>query len=397
MKLSVVTLDIFLLIFSMLRIPIPHYLYLVLRYAALVYLFVKYMKTARHQKYIFFMIAGYGVVLVFSTLQNRMGINNAISAFGYIIQIVDTYFLISSTRITSQKKAKSIFGVLVFLSLITDVMILALPYDPTAPAVQYFVGTKFTVSYVHCLMICLFEYYDVNWGVKHKSLYYVLFVWSVIITRLVNCSTGIIMCALIFLLHIIPLRFWKSLCNWKAVAVVSIAITLLLFGEMTILNNDTFINTVTRLFNKNVNLTGRTYIFRYLPAVIARKPWIGYGYYNSVVADYMGTKGANPQNGFMKIIMDSGFFGLAFYIGLMFTSIANTSKHYEKIYPLYIFFYVMLIVSAIEINLTGGLFFLIMAMIYFSAKELSLTEQKQTEYNSVPRKRKGIRLKRIRG
>jgi len=143
----------------------------------------------------------------------------------------------------------------------------------------------------------------------------------------------------------------------------------LLFGEMTILNNESFINMIARVFNKNVNLTGRTYIFRYLPIIIARKPYIGYGYYNTMVADYMGTVGANPQNGFMKIVVDSGFIGLVFYVGFMFLSIAKGVKHYEKQYPLFIYFYAMLLVSSIEINLTGGLFFLIMAIIFASSIE----------------------------
>lgn len=370
MKVSTTFLDIFLLVFSMFSIPLPHMLYLTLRYAALGYLFIKYaMKEVRHNHLLYFLIAGYGITVLFSSFYNKMDAGSITSALGYVIQIADIYLIMCSSRKKFHRNIKYLFQILLGYAVITDVLIFILPYDASLPAVEYFVGTKFTVSYLHCLLICLYEYRRMNEESQNKYVFYVLWGVSLFITRLVNCATGTIMCLAILLMHFFPSRIWKILCSWQAVAILSGLMLLFIFGEMTILNNERLLGFITGLFQRNVNLTGRTVIFRYLPLVILQKPLIGYGYYNTVIADYMGTVGANPQNGFMKIIVDSGFIGLAFYAGLMLVSIRRGQRISKKGYPLFMFLYAMLLASSMEINLTGSLFYLSMALI-FACSEL---------------------------
>ena len=355
----------FLLVFTMFTVPLPHMLYLVLRYAALGYLFIKYVfGTIRRNKLLFFLISGYGIVVLYSTIINKLGIGSITSAIGYVVQIADIYFMMCTSMNRLQRKIDNLFQILLGFAIITDVLIFVLPYDPSQPAVQYFVGTKFTVSYLHGALVCLYEYRRINGRARYRCISYALLALSILVTRLVQCTTGTIMCFAILLMCFIPRRIWKLLCSWQAIAILSGGMLLLIFGEMTILNDERLIRFITNLFKKNANLTGRTIIFKYLPLIVVRKPFLGYGYYNTVIADYMGTVGANPQNGFMKIIVDSGFVGFMFYTALMILSTRCCWKIRKKGFPLLMFLYAMLLASSMEINLTGSLFYLTLAMIY---------------------------------
>lgn len=375
MKIYKRDLHMALLCFTFFALPLPHYLFLALKYGILCYLFLIYFKMINKLRGISAAVILYGIIVLVSSLYNHMGINIYVSSLEYTIKILVTYLVVSAYgRENIRALSKTLLMVLGFFVLITDLLLFILPYNFLYAQEAYFVGTKFQLSYLHGFLLCLYMLYCNAAGKKkNKWLLGGSCVWSVVVTQIVQCTTGTVMCLLILVMALLPKKIWRILSDWRAVLLAFLVINILIFGETQILTNSKVQYIVTEIFHKNPNLTGRLLIYEYLPTILKDGFILGYGYNNTLIAEYMGTYATNAQNGIFKIIMDSGLLGLFSYIAILVGSLKRKGHFDPQSIPLFIFLYAMICISSIEINITGPLFFLTLAFLFLYRSKTDCT------------------------
>ena len=367
---------------------IPHYIYLSIKYMSILYLFVVYFKTIKINKHVFFLCLLYSGIVFFTSFFNHMEISSVIASLFYGIQIIDI-FLISAFFVGKYGLTKFVNILLfyfLFILLFTDLLMLLIHYDFNNPSENYLIGNKFVVSYVHCFASSLLIlkhncenkktfFKDKNKLVLNKSniLEYVFIIVSIFISLKVTCSTGVIINLFLLVLSVLPMYLKVRISDRKFIIIGFIIINFLLFGTYSILNTAFFENFIYKILGKSVTWTGRLKIWDEVFTLINNKPLFGYGYYNNVIGQLLGF--GNAQNGVLKILIDSGFFGLLAYSLICLQSFKCTFnlKIKEIIFPLFSFFYAMMLASSVEINLTHMIVFLsmgIMNSVNINAKKI---------------------------
>ena len=183
----------------------------------------------------------------------------------------------------------------------------------------------------------------------------------------VTTSTGMIAVVVLTLLMIMPTRIQKILSSNYALIATAGIMNILNFGTAQLMTNVHVQYFIQNVLGKSATLNGRSQIWAIIFEFIRKKVWIGYGYYNGVIEKYLGY--GNPQNGVLKILLDTGIFGLLLYVALLFIMLQPlNSKKFENNFSMLAFLYAMLVASLVEINLTHMIVFMSLAIIAFGCE-----------------------------
>lgn len=359
-----------------------HEIFLIFKYITVFALFVKYCKEIRNIWKVILPAIMYGLVTLVSTVANAMAINTIVASFMYGMQIV-TIFLVSYRVIKMQRVyvfvnwLAHIFGCIVVLS---DLLMLFVNYDFLNPSEEYLIGNKFVIAYIHCFWTALVFYkykmVDVpflrNGKINCKKLRYairgvVAAVLSFFICMRVTTTTGMITVAVLTLLMIMPIKIQNILSSNYALIATAGIMNVLNFGTAQLMTNDYVQYFIQNVLGKSSTLSGRLQIWAIIFGLISKKALLGYGYYNGMIETYLGY--GNPQNGVLKILLDTGIIGLLFYAALLFITLRSlNSKNAKKSFPMLAFLYAMLVASLVEINLTHMIVFMSLAIIAFGCE-----------------------------
>ena len=369
-----------LLCFSFYEITIiPHDIYIFIKYISLLYLFVLYCRNIKYNFVVMSFCAIYGFLTLLSTIINEMDINSIVASFVFGLQIIDV-FLVTIYFVNKygvQKYCKILCVFFGTLLILTDILMLFINYDFSSPNENYLIGNKFVVSYLHCFFCAILLLMINSKGIiggklvqkgKMRINKYILFVlgfliFSLLISLKVTCTTGAIINACFLLMCFLPKYLMKKISKPSILLLFLLVSNIIFFGTNSILNTDFFQYIVYEVLHKSFTWTGRLHIWEIVFDLIKIQPWLGYGYYNNIVVDYISF--GNAQNGVLKIIIDSGILGLLSYLAILtycFKSANKKNMYY--IFPIYIFMYSMFIASLVEINLTHMLLFVSMAIMY---------------------------------
>ncbi len=386
MKIKLIQLDIIMLCLTFYEITVlPHFVYIGIKYAVVSYLFLRYFLMGKRIKLIVSLGAMYGAVTVISSVLNRMEPSTITASFFYAVQII-VIFLVSERFLSKyplEDYAKIVFGVFLALIIITDLLMLFKNYNFHNPDESYFIGNKFAVSYVHCFasaMAFLIGYKTdrvlvINrgrirfQGMSMRVFAFVFSIFSLLVCRKVTCSTGMIACLILIVMMLLPKITRKFISNNNVIVIFGAVVNFLLLGSYSILNTSFIHNLVYGYLEKSETWNGRLVIWDMIFDFIEKKPFIGYGYYNTVVANELGY--GNPQNAVLKFLLDAGLLGLITYVALVWFSFrAINPKSLHKVYPLTAFFYAMIFAALVEINLTHMIVFMAIAMVYCASKNM---------------------------
>lgn len=356
---------------------VPHMVFLTFKYAVLLILFVKYFRNYNEIKLTMLIATMYSVIVVFSTMINNMPFNTLVASIMHGFQIIDlflvTYALIK--KYTVKQYSKWLFWILFSLCVLSDILMIFVEYDFSNPGERYLIGSKFVIAYAHCF-VCTLGFVYVNNQNKNirylggkikinginKNIWMYLFgIYSFFICMRVGCSTGmVIMCVLILLLAI-PNEIKKHIFSTKIMILFVIIVNALMFGTYNLLNNQNVQYFIQNILGKTSNLTGRVQIWNIIFEFIEEKKILGYGYYSDIIENVLGY--GNPQNGILKILIDTGFIGLILYALLIWKSFRCINNEKLKLlYPIMAFMYAMFVASFVEINLNHMVVFLAMAI-----------------------------------
>lgn len=361
---------------------LPHDLFLAYKYITILTLFVKYCREVKSSWSVILTATMYGLVTLISTVINAMPMNTIVASFMYGMQIV-TIFLASHRAIkrygvnSFTDRLEHVFGCLAVLS---DLLMLFINYNFSNPSEEYLIGNKFVIAYVHCFWIALVFYKYKTIGtpllrkgqINRKKLRYAINSVAVAILSFFICirvttSTGMIAVTVLFLLMIAPAKIQRILSSNYALIAVAGIMNFLNFGTAQLMTNIHVQNFIQNVLGKSATLSGRAQIWAIIFGFIRRKAWLGYGYYNGVIETYLGY--GNPQNGVLKILLDTGIIGLLLYAALIFVALQPINgENFEKKFPILAFLYAMLVASLVEINLTHMIVFMPLAIIAYGCE-----------------------------
>ena len=378
-KINIDKIKIVLICLTFYEPPImPHFLFLAFKYLLILYVIWRYFYIVGQIRNTIIPIIFYGFITVVSTIFNGMSFNTIIASFFFSLHIVSVFIL--SMYMISEYSLKVFLNFLLRLFLticfFTDILMLFIDYNFSNPSEAYLFGNKFVVSYLHCFTAALFfactRDIRVNRGfvvngniIINRLLAYFFALYSVAICKVVSCSTGMVATAVMILIVMAPKHIVKLFSSGKVMIICIGIITILMFGPYSLLKNPYILDFVQNTLGKSPSFTGRIQIWNMIFDVIANNPIIGYGYYNNIVEVTLGY--GNPQNGVLKLLVDTGIIGLVLYIMVVikvFKKMDFRIKDMEKeVLPIIAFFYAMIIASLVEINLTHMIVFLAMAIV----------------------------------
>ena len=232
---------------------------------------------------------------------------------------------------------------IIFL-LANDFMILI---KPSLFGKNYLIGNKFSVVYFH---LNAFIFYLLHLDEKRKNLniyYVILFILIVIGIISINktgSGTFIVSITLFLILLLIPK---KILYNPKCLIITIFLCAIFPFIYNKVLENSYVQYFIINVLNKNMNLTGRTVIYDYLPDIIGKRIWFGYGYGSSWEIIYNLIKYPNAQNGMIDFILENGIIGASGFLYFI-TSMLKKNEYCSK--WLIILVYIYVIISIYEIT-----------------------------------------------
>lgn len=86
-----------------------------------------------------------------------------------------------------------------------------------------------------------------------------------------------------------------------------------------------------------------------------------------MIETYLGY--GNPQNGVLKILLDTGAIGLLLYSILVFVALRPLNdKNFVPNFSMIAFLYAMIVASLVEINLTHMIVFMALAIVAFGCE-----------------------------
>ena len=202
----------------------------------------------------------------------------------------------------------SLFKVVLIYIIINGVILILTGVQETGSG--YFVGNKFTVSYLHMFLAVLYNLksrFNNSRYNERKNIYYLLF--SLIISIYVQCSTAIIGTLLLLIVQSWGHIMQKFIYNKLTYIILIVVCVCFAFMYSLILDIPWVQYIIVDILGEDLTLTGRTYIYDTLLDVININPIWGFGVGNSYQLLYYLFGYPNSQNGFINLFIEQGAVG----------------------------------------------------------------------------------------
>lgn len=289
-----------------------------------------------------------------------IGMAKVIDALVYSLIIFLLFFLI--TEITLEDSIDCVYRVLQIYFWLSLVSVILVKLD-VIHTEYYFAGNKFRTMYYSLLYICMYKVRNVKikkikrkTGTvivdKHIITFWGLLFSLLLISRIVDCSTGTVIVIMVAIFEFIPDK-WLSILKQPKIVVLTLVCSALFLLVLNEILDMPFIRTIiVSLLHEDLGLTGRFAVYDKIRSIILRSPLFGYGYGNSAV--YMATNKtiANVQSSIFQMIVDYGVLGTGSFILINYVCLRKEGRvlsSYQEITPLYSYIYAMQVAAIIEI------------------------------------------------
>lgn len=304
-------------------------------------------------------------------------LNNIVTIGSYV-----TFFLVFNyclKRIDPSRVINSIKHNILFYTCVLDFFVLVTWGKGLGGMDEavYLLGNKFITSYMHMAYFALLFFSGKKYK-EDKKVVLAYWVYSLVICKIADCTTGMIGISVLMFLMFISERKDRIYNVLKRpilfVACLIIPNILLLLTDI-LTSSKFFSNFFLKYSHTNTMLSGRLTMYQIVLKSIEEN-WVwGYGINYDVVYQKLGF--GNPQNGLLKILLDYGVVGTVCFVILACFALYNLKKvDYIQLKGPLFFIYAMLICSLVEINF-NALFYMFLAIItvfaYAKRRKSSLT------------------------
>lgn len=390
MKLRLSTLNMILLFLTIIRISyIPNELFVIFEYVTIMYLLIFNFCELKKAPSVYFLILGYTLILTYSTHLNMQSFRWTLSSFMSGLQMIVIFSVLSYAMDKSGIKViiNDMIRIVSVFVILNDLLLLFMGYNFANSNTMYLIGNKFSVSFIHLFLACLiyYKYFNTN----KKIVYWAMFVYSIGITILIQCTTGTLTLLVAIFMLLIPIKAMMVVVN-RTVLALSLAIgNILIWGSYAIFQTPFIQQIVVNVFHKSSDMTGREKLYDAVLLLVADKPVLGYGYNSDIFRVMFGY--GNAQNGVFNIVIQAGIVGAVLYFGALYIALRAKTKNMGS-YAFFVFLYAMAVGSAIEINL-GNIFILGVASLFaYNVKEDNYIVPKTMK---ILKKRKIFRKRKV--
>lgn len=294
--------------------------------------------------------------------------------FNFLLYFAELFSLMILAAETG--RTKNVFNILfwyaLFLLIITDFLIFTGVRFTDGFFETYFIGTKFTVSYLHIYTLAFFLAREKNPSLlKSKNLIFLIFYsfFVFFIVSRVKCNTGMIGYLIFITLTLIFSIFSSTVlrkCSSVSVFItVIVGCTLFAFVSESVLSIPSVENFIVNVLHRDATMTGRTYIYgMYAEAMEGHWLW-GYGYTNKFNIAMRLFKYANAQNALLQWILQIGIVPVTILVTMFLTFIKRLTekKSLKQILSILALVYTFMLLGTVEITMSMN-FFLCMALIF---------------------------------
>lgn len=363
------------------------------------YLMTK-MKKILLRKYVSIntLLLAFATIFLFSSFYNEMNFDGTIL---YIIRVFELFlFMEYINEIGKTKQVAKTFLILgILYQFINYYMMIKEPFLAWKNDMNYLIGTKFSISYsaIMCIVLFSYSYQDkIKTKNKYKFGLLLLICLSIAVSMKVKCVTGTVGNFLFVLFYFLVNKSTKKVfCNPLFVICTLIISCSVLIIFYKYIQNISFVKyLIEEVFHKNLNLSGRTYVYNEVFEYINQHFFIGYGY-NSVHNLFRGSMriGSNyyaldAQNALLEYWLYSGILGVINLI-LIIYNVFKSVKHNNEIsrcIPFIIGIYIFIALGMVEITI-NMYFFTCLAFMNLGFNKI-IEEEKYENINSVNAKGK---------
>ena len=307
----------------------------------LICLNIKLITNKRFNK-INFLVLVFFLVIIISSIISGPNFQRGII---YGLKVLEIFLFWECVCKTNKKNTilKMFFYLTLIYTIITDILIFFVP-NLFIKYNNYFIGNKFYVSYFHILLFILYICIP-----KNKKMYAIfLYIFSMIMSIVVNCNTALIGCILIGIFYLLKDKL--NLINPIAIILVLLVSSSVLFVFRGILNFRPIQYFIVEVLNEDLTLTGRLEIYDNDIQIILKKPFLGYGYGNSHDVMYNAIKAPNTQNGILECVLNFGVIGTSLLLLIIYNIFKNYNKQ-QNLMPIIVYIYVFAILGMVEITI----------------------------------------------
>ena len=202
---------------------------------------------------------------------------------------------------------------------------------------NWFLGSKNNQSIYLLLIVSFICLYNIKTRKKRYGLIGILMaLFCAVVTGsngfqiLEGSSVGIIVMLFFLMVYILSILFEKKFVNIRFIYIYSGVCII----NYSLLSNSIFsaVSLVTKVFNKSVTFSGRTYVWDSVKSYISQKPWIGYGepqfnYLSSSMFSW-ASESSYTYNLFLKVLFSFGIIGFVL-MSLIFIQLPRKKdQHY---------------------------------------------------------------------
>lgn len=225
------------------------------------------------------------------------------------------------------------------------------------------VGDKFHVAYFHIFVIAL-TLLRVMRRQKMKSvgfqvLLFCLVVLSIVIGIKVNCMTGLVGVCLM-LVWLVICRISSSFARSPLTVVTAVFLSFLfMYVAVPIMNNTVVKHVIEGSLSHDTTLTGRTFIFKVTSRMLAKRPFLGYGYGVSYEVLSKSMFIPDAQNGLAEWLIAGGWCAgvlIIVAIGLAFKNSLRETVSIKYLDAIRVFIYAYICMGTVEITYNADFF-----------------------------------------
>lgn len=334
----------------------------------------------------------FGGLTIYSSFINR---NQIIERNPFLSSIifVATYllFLFFIEIMVERKKVKKMIDVFYktafIIAILNDVIMFAKPKLVSIHGNNYFIGNKFSVVYLHLILIALYLA-KINFQSQkkiQKKRMLSLSIWSIAVGFYVKCATGVVGLLLLYLfIHIINKKE-KLFLNWMVFTIVQLFCFSFVHINERILNNPLVQSFILNVLKRDITLTSRTRIFKMVPKLLTGNTTWGFGYGTSYELGMKLGGFPNTQNAVLEWVWQVGIhitiiMLIMFAFILYFTSKNLNNRNKNTVIPILACIYIMTVLGTVEITIDSIYFALLILVLGISMEECE-SNKKESLYD----------------
>lgn len=324
-----------------------------LRYIPIIFKIKKY----RLINYLLVLLTFWVVITSYFNNGNS-GRNSFLAAIVYYASLLELVMVFEIAFYKHKQKTllKTLCQLFICFSLICDLQVLIMAFANTIDSGKtiFLVGNKFNVCSLNLNSIILWwicKLYD-NKRMKFSSIVLVSLVLF-FVSILSMCTTYVIAAIIIILCAIKKDKLFKVISNPIIFWIVFVLSFTFIFWYPKLFDIG-IVNKIFDYFGENLQeLSGRIFVYKKLPLLFIGSPVVGYGYGSafSILMSLIST--ADAQNGFWQLFMDMGTVGAILYAIIL--SLPYYKNKEGVPYPIYVYIFINLILSFIEVPYTNQL------------------------------------------